>query len=237
METGASHERTEGAPRPSLARRGLALVALMRQQLRRSGGGLIGTTFGALAAIGFASGMLVLRVEGGAGASFDSILRLGARTLPWLSALPLGLSAARDRRVNDRAEGIELLGFARGFGAGDLGRARLVAAVLEGARLATLPLLLLGLLAASLTGDAWIALGRVGLAFRVAAAAMAAGAGLSLLGALCGLFGRGYGRALFVFFILVPWALAELGAYRSLSVPGAVQAAFDLAFGAARGAR
>jgi hypothetical protein len=158
--------------------------------------------------------------SGGEHADWTELCSAAARWLCWLGAGPLVLGVAGPRAPNDRRDGIEALAAMRGHAPRDLGRARVVAAIVEIALRLAVPSAVLCVAFAALAWRSGPAL----LMQAVALGAFAALAGLVLggLGALCSELGAGRGRALLLGVLLVPWAVGDVAGHPEWSIPGAL---------------
>jgi hypothetical protein len=209
------------------ALRGRGLVALAARRLRATVGG----RFAAIAAIpvvlAFAGIAVALRTVDGSLSPLEGLVPTAATWLAWVVAAPLALSAARDRRLLDRREGLDALAASRGFSASALEGARALAAMSTITVTLGAPLVGLTLFTAALAGSARLALARVGLAILAAAFSGIVGVTLGGLASLCARAGRARGRLLLVALVAGPWALADLLDHGAWSIPGALAAVLD----------
>jgi hypothetical protein len=218
--------------RPSGLRRALGALALARARLRAVRGVRAARVLAGLTTVGFAGTALVLRTSDGPGASLEGLVITAARWLVWLSAAPIALAAAEDRRAHDRREGIVALAAAHGLPPEALESARTLAAMAEIVSAIGAPLLVLSLLTAALAGHADVALARVGLGLSAGGFVIVTGVTLGGLAAACARVGGPRGRWLFVGLMAVPWMLADLAGHGSWSIPGALGAVLNAALGA-----
>jgi hypothetical protein len=221
------------APLPSTSSqrvlRGRGLVALAARRLRSSAGG----RFGAIAAIpvvlAFAGIAVAIRSVDGSLAPLEGLVPTAATWLAWLVAAPLALSAARDRRLLDRREGLDALAAARGFSASALESARALGAMTAITTALGGPLVVLTLFTAALAGSVRLAFARLALALLAAAFAVIVGVTLGGLASICARTGRARGRLLLVALVAGPWMLADLLDHGAWSIPGALAAVLDFA--------
>ncbi len=221
------------APLPSTSSqrvlRGRSLVALAARRLRSSAGG----RFGAIAAIpvvlAFAGIAVAIRSVDGSLAPLEGLVPTAATWLAWIVAAPLALSAARDRRLLDRREGLDALAAARGFSASALESARALGAMTAITTALGGPLVVLTLFTAALAGSVRLAFARLALALLAAAFALIVGVTLGGLASICARAGRARGRLLLVALVVGPWMLADLLDHGAWSIPGALAAVLDFA--------
>ena len=207
--------------------RGRSLVALAARRLRASAGG----RFAAIAAIpvvlAFAGIAVALRTVDGSLSPLEGLVPTAAKWLAWASAAPLALSAARDRRLLDRREGLDALAAARGFSASALESARALGAMSAITATLGVPLVVLTLFTAALAGSVRLALARVGLAILAAGFSVIVGVTLGGLASICARTGRARGRLLLFALVAGPWMLADLLGHGAWSIPGALAAVLD----------
>ncbi len=221
------------APLPStpstrvLRGRGRGLVALAAQRLRGSAGGRFAAVAAIPVALAFAGIAVALRSVDGSLSPLEGLVPTAATWLAWAAAAPLALSAARDRRLLDRREGVDALAAARGFSASALESARALGAMAAITTALGVPLVLLTLFTAALAGSVRLALARLGLALLAAAFSVIVGVTLGGLASICARTGRARGRLLLVALVAGPWALADLLGHGAWSIPGALAAVIN----------
>lgn len=143
-----------------------------------------------------------------------------ARWVAWLAAAPFALSIAHRPAERDREDGIEHLALSSGSSRGELGAARLVAAMQELCVRIALPSMAVTLgLAAMARSAPLLAHALLLLVFAFVAAAC-----LGLVTMMAGYYGGARGRWLLVAVIVVPWALSDLWRAPGWSLPGALDA-------------
>lgn len=210
-------------------RRARGAVALARARLRAVRGARAARASAWMIAIGFGVAAVVLRVSDGADAALGGLVISAARSIAWLAGAPLALAAAEDHRAADRRDGVLALAAARGVSPEGLASARVVATMAEIANVLGLPVLLLALLTAALSGRAGAAIDRVALGLGAVAFAIVAGVTLGGLGAASARIGRERGRWVLFALVFAPWALADLAGHGAWSIPGALGAVLDFA--------
>ncbi len=207
--------------------RGRGLVALAARRLRASAGG----RFAAIAAIpvvlAFAGIAVALRTVDGSLSPLEGLVPTAATWLGWVVAAPLALSAARDRRLLDRREGLDALAAARGFSSSALEAARALGAMVQITATLGVPLVVLTLFTAALAGSVRLALARIVLAILAAIFSAIVGVTLGGLASLCARTGRTRGRLLLFALVAGPWMLADLLGHGAWSLPGALAAVLD----------
>lgn len=208
-------------------RRVAATVALARARLRDSGGGKTARLLGALTTVGFAGAIVALRVADGADASLRQPLLTAAHWIPWIVAPPFAFAAARDRRGEDRRDGVMALAAARGVSSAALEAARVLAAMIEITWALGLPMVVLSTLAAALATRPSVALQRLGVGLGALAFAAVAGITLGGVAALAGRFGGRRGRSLLVALIAGPLVISDVSGQRPFSIPGALSAVLN----------
>ena len=209
------------------ALRGRGLVALAAQRLRGSAGGRFAAVAAIPVALAFAGIAVALRSVDGSLSPLEGLVPTAATWLAWAAAAPLALSAARDRRLLDRREGVDALAAARGFSAGALESARALGAMAAITTALGVPLVALTLFTAALAGSVRLALARLGLALLAAALSVIVGVTLGGLASLCARTGRARGRLLLVALVAGPWMLANFLGHGAWSIPGALEAVID----------
>ena len=207
--------------------RGRGLVALAARRLRASAGGRIATVTSIPIVLAFAGIALVLRRVDGALSPLEGLVPHAAAWLAWAAAAPLALSAARDRRLLDRREGLDALAAGRGFSESALEAARALGAMTTITTALGAPLVVLAIFTAALAGSLRLALARVGLAALAAVFAVIAGVTLGGLASICARVGRARGRLLLFALVVGPWMLADLLGHGAWSIPGALAAVLD----------
>lgn len=201
----------------------------MRARLRASGGARAARAgaWGLFAV--FAVAAVVLRASDGEDASLTGLVVAAAHAVAWIAAAPLALAVAEDPRAADRRDGVILLAASRGVSASGLSSARVLAAMIEIARVIGLPVVLLALLTAGLAGRAAAAFDRLALAAGGVGFAIVAGVTLGGIAAACARAAGPRGRWLFAGAVILPWILADLAGHGAWSIPGALGAVLDFA--------
>ncbi|MFS8069777.1 MAG: hypothetical protein ACMG6S_25720 [Byssovorax sp.] len=207
--------------------RGRGLVALAARRLRATAGGRIATVASVPIVLAFAGIAVALRSADGARSPLEGLVPLAATWLAWAAAAPLALSAARDRRLLERREGLDALAAARGFSSSALEAARALGAMTTIAAALGAPLVLLALFTAALAGSLELAVARLALAALAAVFAVIAGVTLGGLASLGARRGRARGRLLLFAVVAGPWMLADLLGHGAWSIPGALAAVLD----------
>ena len=207
--------------------RGRGLVALASRRLRASVGGRFATVASILIVLAFAGIALALRSVDGSLSPLEGLVPTAATWLAWAAAAPIALSAARDRRLLDRREGLDALAAGRGFSASALEAARALGAMTTITTALGTPLVVLALFTAALAGSVRLALARLVLAALAAAFALTAGVTLGGLASICARVGRARGRLLLFALVVGPWMLADLLGHGAWSIPGALAAVLD----------
>lgn len=207
--------------------RGRGLVALAARRLRASAGGRIAAVASIPIVLAFAGIALALRSTDGALSPLEGLVPTAATWLAWAAAAPLALSAARDRRLLDRREGLDALAAPRGFSSSALEAARALGAMTTISRALGAPLVLLTIFTAALAGSLRLAIARLGLAALAAVFALVAGVTLGGLASICARLGRARGRLLLLAVVVGPWMLAGLLGHGAWSIPGALAAVLD----------
>jgi len=215
--------------RKASVRRSQGAVALARARLRATGGWRVARASVWMVTAGFAVVALVLRIADGSDAALGGLIVAAAHAVTWLAGAPLALAAARDHRSADRRDGVLALAAARGVSSQSLASARVIAAMAEIAAAVGLPVLLLALLTAALSGRAAAALDRVALGLGAVGFAIVAGVTLGGLGSACGRVGGARGGWLLFAVVVAPWLLADLAGHGAWSIPGALGAVLDFA--------
>jgi hypothetical protein len=208
-------------------RRGRGLVALAARRLRVSAGGRFAAVAAIPVALAFAGIAVALRTVDGSLSPLEGLVPTAATWLAWACAAPIALSAARDRRLLDRREGVDALAAARGFSASALESARALGAMVAITTALGVPLVVLTLFTVTLAGSFRLALARVALALLAAAFSLIVGVTLGGLASICARAGRARGRLLLVALVAGPWVLADLLGHGAWSIPGALAAVID----------
>ncbi len=202
----------------------LALVAIELSHLRRLGSARVAVAAAGAVALAFGVAVVVARSEGGASASFASILRASARASAWLVGVPLALAASRDREAAERADGIEALAAARGASREALASARGASAIVLGARALGIPVLVVGFVAVAASGTLRAAIGNAAAALAAFAFALVAGVTLGAIGAASVRLAGARSRSLLALVVIAPWLAADLAGRSAYSIPGALGA-------------
>jgi hypothetical protein len=183
-------------------------------------------------AAGFVVWIVALRVMDGAAAPTLSLPVKAARWSLWLAAFPVALTAAHQRALADRRDGLEVLALVRGFSGRELARARVVAAALRIAWVIALPAALAGVASLASAGTLRAAADRALVLAVIAAYAVLAGLLLGPIAAVCEVLAPLRGRSLFFFVLVASWAIADLLDSPALSITGALGLAMHVALDA-----